>query len=234
MSAMIAGQDEEEQGEMVLPTDRPLTDDEKRQWMHTWLHARIIGWETLALARALIAVDTEQDLMRGTLFLEAALTHQRCLIEFVIGRPGKNHARAWKSNLDITPMTMSADWDPREALGTTAVDFLQQHLTRIDRHLAHPSLERVHIATTEWDLAPSSSAIFGALRILVGRLYEQQSFYGQCIDAWIGLADQYLRESGTSLDRSILVRPVSSVMFVVPAGESAGRAAALMQQAEDQ
>jgi hypothetical protein len=232
MSVKIAGHDEEEQGEMVFPTDRPLTDNEKQQWMHTWLHARIIGWEAFALARALIAVGTEQDLMRGTLLLEAALTHQRCLIEFVIGRPVKNNARAWKSDLDVTPMMMSADWDPRRALGAVAVDLLQQNLTRIDRQLAHPSLERVHIATTEWDLAPSSSAIFGALSILVGRLYEQQSFYGQCLDAWIGIANQYLRESGTSLDRPILVRPASSVMFVVPAGESAGRAAALMQQAE--
>ncbi len=99
--------------------------------------------------------------MRGTLFLEAALTHQRCLIEFVIGRPGKNHARAWKSNLDITPMTMSADWDPGEALGTAAVDFLQQHLTRIDRHLAHPSLER---CSYRYDRMGSRAKQFGDLR----------------------------------------------------------------------
>ena len=79
---------------MVFPTDRPLTDDEKRQWMHTWLHARIIGWGRRSRSHALlIAVDTEQDLMRGTLLLEAALTHQRCLIEFVIGRPVNNSAR---------------------------------------------------------------------------------------------------------------------------------------------
>ncbi|HVA05365.1 MAG TPA: hypothetical protein VNG12_01355 [Acidimicrobiales bacterium] len=88
------------------------------------------------------------------------------------------------------------------------------------------------MASSEWDLAPSSSAIFRALDILVKRLYEEQSFYGQCLDAWVGIAYQYLRESGTSLDEPILARPASSVMFVVPAGESAGRAAALMQQAE--
>ncbi len=184
--------------------------------------------------RALIAEDTEPDLIGGTLLLEAALTHQRCLIEFIIGRPVKNkiNVRAWKRGLDVTPVMMSAEWDPRLAIGDDAVDFLQQHLTLIDRNLAHPSLERVQMARTEWDLAASSSAILSALGFLVGQLYEQQSFYGQCLDAWIGIAVQHLRESGTSLDRPILVKPASSVMFVVPAGESAGRAAALMQQAE--
>ncbi|HVA05366.1 MAG TPA: hypothetical protein VNG12_01360 [Acidimicrobiales bacterium] len=108
---------------MVFPTDRPLTDKEKRQWMHTWLHARIIGWEAFALARALIAVETEQDPMRGTLLLEAALTHQRCLIEFLIGRPAKNNTRNWKIALDVTPIMMSADWDPHRHSVTPSSTF---------------------------------------------------------------------------------------------------------------
>jgi hypothetical protein len=220
---------------MTFPLDRPLSEDEARAWMRQWLEARAVGWEAYGLGHALIAMHGEPDAMRHTLFLEAALAHIRCLIEFLIGRPHpKSGKRRWKSDLDVTPLSLLPTWSPEEAL-RASWPLLTQSLDRIDKALAHVSQERVAIVRTTWELAPLADAVLTGLDLFIAFLEaDDRDFSARCLGAWVGLARQHLTEKGVSLNSPIDVVPSSSLLFVAPIGESVGRAAALMQRAEQQ
>ncbi len=56
-----------------------------RQWMTEWLEGKAVGWEVYALAHGLVTTPAENG-MGKSLLLEGTLVHQRCLIEFLVGR----------------------------------------------------------------------------------------------------------------------------------------------------
>jgi hypothetical protein len=201
--------------------------------MKTWVESKAVGWEAYALGHALVAVHDEPESFRRTLLLESALTHQRCLIEFLAGRLQRSGKRTWSRRYDITPTDMLPGWDPTTQLASSSLDLLTAELARIDAHLAHISRKRVRIAREEWDLAPVTRAVLDGLDGFVASLRRAGSFHGNCLAAWVNSSRALLAEAGIDLEQPQLVLPSSHVMFMVPVGESSGRAAALMAQADD-
>ncbi len=171
--------------------------------------------------------------MRGTLFLEAALIHQRCLIEFLVGRVNRKGARSWKERSDVTPAALCDGWEPEAALGAAHGD-LTAALADIDSLLAHVSRRRAELVGRTWNLGSWTLAVFAALDMFVSWLRTVEPFRADCLQAWTGTAREHLGAAGVDLSEPLVVTPASSVMFVVPIGESAGRAAALMARAAQQ
>lgn len=214
-----------------FPKNRPLSDAERAEWMSSWLLAKAVGWEAYGLAQAVVAARDEPESMRRTLFLEAALIHQRCIIEFLAGRVNNKGVRSWKGRTDVTPAGLLEGWDPAAAL-LGLIDDLTAMLGEIDALLAHVSLRRAEVARRTWDLAAGTAMVLGALGLFVARLRLTEPFRADCLEAWTVTAGAILFQAGVDLDAPLFVAPSSSVMFVVPIGESSGRAAALMGQAQ--
>jgi hypothetical protein len=214
-----------------FPKDRKLSDAERREWMTSWLLAKAVGWEVYGLAQAVVAARDEPESMRRTLFLEATLIHQRCLIEFLAGRVNKKGVRSWRVRTDVTPAAFLDGWDPVTAL-PGAIAELTAMLAEIDALLAHVSLGRAEITRRTWDLGAGAATVLEALDIFVARLRLAEPFRADCLEAWTATARGLLSEAGVDLAAPLVVTPSSSVMFVVPIGESSGRAAALLGQAQ--
>jgi hypothetical protein len=213
-----------------FPKNRPLSDAERPEWMRSWLLAKAVGWEAYGLAEAVVAARDEPESMRRALFLEAALIHQRCLIEFLAGRVSTKGVRSW-SGRDVTPAALLEGWAPEAALPGLIND-LTAMLGEIDALLAHVSLRRAEVARRTWDLAAGTARVLGALDLFVSGLRLTEPFRADCLEAWTVTARAILSEAGVDLDAPLVVTPSSSVMFIVPIGESEGRAAALMGQAQ--
>lgn len=213
-----------------LPKDLPLSDEERTEWMRSWLLAKAVGWEAYGLAQAVVAAREEPESIRATLFVEAALIHQRCLIEFLAGRVTKKGARSWKGRTDVTPATFVDGWDPVTAMPGLIED-LTAMLGDIDALLAHVSLRRAEIARRAWDLGVGTASVLEALDLFVAQLRVTEPFRADCLEAWAVTARALLTGAGVDLTAPLVVTPSSSVMFVVPIGESSGRAAALLGQA---
>lgn len=199
--------------------------------MVSWLMARAVGWDALSLAHAVAAVRDEPESFRSTLFCEAALTHQRCLIEFLLGRPDRKGVRRWKAS-DVTPAAIFDGWDPEDALPGETVRVLTAALRDIDSLLAHVSLRRVEIARRTWPLGSLTREVLAAFEVFVERLRVVEPFRADCLQAWLAAAREHLSERGVDLEACPDVTPSSSVLFMTPMGESAGRAAALMARAD--
>ncbi len=213
-----------------FPKGRPLSADEREEWLKSWLLVRAVGWEIYALAAAVAAVREEQDILRRTLLLEATLTHARCLTEFLVGRLDKKSVRRWKHASDVTPGALMATWDPEIALGDTLAS-LDQALPELDSLLAHVSQRRVAIVRRSWEVAGLTRSLLAALRRFEEHLRREEPFRADCLQGWLSVADEHLTDRGVDLASDLEVLPTSSIMFVVPVGESGGRAAALMTQA---
>lgn len=213
-----------------FPRDRPLTESERVEWKASWLLGKAVGWEAYALAQAVVAARDEPESMRRALFLEAALVHQRCLLEFLVGRVRRNGVRAWKDRTDVTPAALLDGWDPEAALPESAAG-LTTALAEIDALLAHVSLRRAEFARRTWDLAAGTRDVLAALDVFVGRLRLAEPFRADCLEAYTEAARGHLSDAGIDLAAGLSVTPSSSVLFIAPAGESAGRAAALMSGA---
>jgi hypothetical protein len=218
---------------VTYPIGRALTEDEASAWMRDWLRARAVGWEAYGLAQAVVAIHDESDVMRQTLFLEAALAHARCLIEFLIGREHpKTGKRRWKADLDVTPSMMLSTWAPETEL-VALWPILTKSLDRIDKALAHVSQSRVAITRTAWEMAPLMEAVLIGLATFITLLRSGgHEFRARCLEAWVEISKEHMKDRGVSLETPIDVVPASSLLFVVPIGESEGRAAALMQRAD--
>ncbi len=145
----------------VFPKDRPLTDAERQKWMTTWLEAKAVGWELYALAQGLVSTPAESG-MAQSLLLEGTLVHQRCLIEFLVGRVGPKGKRQWKDAHDFTAPGWCA-WDPEVSI-PALVPVLEAGLDEIDKYMAHISRRRAVLDRRTWDLAPVSAAIFEGMR----------------------------------------------------------------------
>ncbi len=158
-----------------FPKDRPLSDAERAEWMASWLLAKAVGWEAYALAQAVAAARDEPSSMRGTLFLEAALIHQRCLIEFLVGRVNRKGARSWKERSDVTPAALCDGWEPEAALGAALGD-LTVALADIDSLLAHVSRRRAELVRRTWNLGSWTLAVFTALDVFVSWLRTVEPF----------------------------------------------------------
>jgi hypothetical protein len=127
---------------------------------------------------------------------------------------------------------MLPTWSPEAAL-SPSLPLLTQSLDRIDKALAHVSQGRVAIIRTTWELTPLARAVFAGLSTFIALLRAGgYDFRAHCLEAWVELSKKHMAERGALLDRPIDVVPSSSVLFVVPTGESGGRAAALMQRAD--
>ena len=213
-----------------FPKDRPLSDEERAEWMRSWLLAKAVGWEAYGLAQAVVAARDEPESMRRALFLEAALIHQRCLIEFLAGRVTKKGGRSWKGRTDVTPAALLEGWDPVAALPRLIKD-LTAMIGDIDELLAHVSLRRAEIARRTWDVGAGTAIVLEALDLFVARLRVTEPFRANCLGAWAVTTRALLSEAGVDLTAPLVVTPSSSVMLVVPIGESSGRAAALLGQA---
>lgn len=213
----------------AFPTNRPLSQGERAEWMRSWLLAKAVGWEAYALAHAVVAARDEPESMRRALFLEAALIHQRCLIEFLAGRVTKKGGRSWNGRKDVTPAALFDGWDPVTALPTLVED-LTAMLADIDALLAHVSLRRAEIARRTWDIGAGTAIVLEGLDLFVARLRLAEPFRANCLEAWAFTARALLSEAGVDLTAGLVVTPSSSVMFMVPIGESSGRAAVLLGQ----
>ena len=214
-----------------FPKDRPLSVVERAEWMRSWLLAKAVGWEAYGLAQAVVSARDEPESMRRALFLEAALIHQRCLIEFLAGRVSQKGLRSWKGRTDVTPAALLDGWDPESAL-PGVIDDATAMLAEIDALLAHVSLRRAELARRAWDLGVGTATVLEALDVFVARLRLSEPFRADCLQAWTVTARGILSQAGVDLTASLIVTPSSSVMFVVPLGESSGRAAALLGQAQ--
>lgn len=209
----------------TFPSGNPLTDEEGRQYLELMGLAKTAGWELLGLAYALVGINqqVDDDPMRPTLLLEAALTHQRCLIEFFLGRNGRWNPR------DITARSFLAGWDPQVSLSASHT-LLQHELPEIDQRLAHISRTRLLVAIAEWDVAPVSAALIEAMRALTRELYAVPTFEAQCLDAWLQMTEKLLGERNLDLTQPLSVRPVHTIMLATPVGEQSGRVAALVRR----
>lgn len=221
-----------EQRPREFPRDRPLSGAERTEWMNSWLLAKAVGWEAYGLAHAVIAARDELESMRRALFLEAALVHQRCLIEFLVGRVN-SRGRSWKDRTDVTPTSLVAGWDPAVTL-EGHINELTSQLREIDALLAHVSLRRAEISRRTWDLAAGTTLVLQALDLFVRQLRLTEPFRADCLQAWTTVAHATLSEAGVDLGVPLVVTPSSSILYVTPIGESSGRAAALMGQVQRQ
>lgn len=186
----------------VFPKDRPLSDEERAEWMRSWLLAKAVGWEAYGLAQAVVAARDESESMRRALFLEAALIHQRCLVEFLAGRVSKTGGRSWKGRTDVTPAAFVDGWDPVTAL-PRLID-LTAMLGDIDSILAHVSLRRAEIARRTWDLGAGTAIVLEALDLFVGQLRLTEPFRGDCLEAWTVIARAFFTDAGVDLTRRSL------------------------------
>lgn len=216
-----------------FPVDRPLSADERQEWMNSWLLGKAVGWEAYGLACAVAAVAAEPEAMRRTLLVESALVHQRCLVEFLVGRVNRKGVRGWQSR-DITPAAMCEGWDPAAALPASLVGALDAALADIDALMAHVSRRRARLVRRSWDLSATSRDVLAALDVFVRYLRGVEPFRANCLEAWSLVAREHLKAAGVDLSVPLDVTPASSVLFVVPVGESAGRPAALMPAAEQE
>lgn len=212
---------------MRFPTSRKLTDPEAAEWMRLWMQAHPIGWEVYALTKSVVATQTESDVLTGTLLLESALSHARCLCEFLIGRADNGGNRRWKPNLDVTPLDLLPTWDPVQSLD---VDRLHGWLTMIDKEQAHLSRQRVRMALATWKVGQLLDALLVGFSVFLGELDRYDDFSARCLSSWHSAALQLLREAGVTDRTEIVVASSAGIMRMTPAGENSGRAAALIQR----